>query len=55
MKPMNHKTAGWLSFLFLFGACAFSMVSLFWGNLWYLAGGAICLIAGLYFLKNYMS
>ena len=43
MRPVSKKTAGILGCVFLFLACALSMVSLFWGILWMLIVSAICL------------
>lgn len=55
MKSLKPSTAGWIGGLLLFGGCAFSMVSLFQGNLYYLAISIALLIAGLYFLKISLS
>lgn len=55
MRPVSKKTAGILGCVFLFLACALSMVSLFWGILWMLIVSTICLGIGLWFLKKTMS
>lgn len=55
MKHLTRSQAGWCAAICLLAAAAFSMVSMYQGNLWFLALGAVFLIAGCVFLKRFMS
>lgn len=50
-----QKRAGWIGSLLLFGAVACSLVAMFQGNLWWLAGSALLLIGGVYWIRKFMS
>ncbi len=55
MKKIDQKNAGWFTLLFLFLGTAFSLVAMFRGSIAWLLGSALCLVAGLYCLKQYFS
>ncbi len=55
MKKLTRKQAGWLMGICLFAGCGLSMVATFRGSIPFLIAGIVALVAGIYFLKIYLS